>query len=261
MAAAAAAGAAPWLIKAAPKLIKAVPLLLRGTTAARAVPYVGALAVTGFGIYQMIQSLLGNQTGAAMGGSMNPQSGEVALALAKQQREFDLQLQREHDRVNAMEVAASFTRGLEAAAKAAAAAAPPTNVMHAPALPVVAPVLTTKQKLAARWSAIVASPMFLPVLGAGLAVLSRPSTSSGGVPFEELPPPDLTGFESPPVEFLGGTLGGLDPEFFPQDEEPGGGGECEKVTPERTPGQCRQGWFAETPTQLLLTEWSRRPCQ
>lgn len=236
-------------------------------------PLAGALAVTGYGIYEMLNSLLGNQTEAAMIGSTTTDAASVQFKLDAQRRDFDRQLQVEHDRQNARDVAAAYARGLQemqaklAAAAAASTPAPPareplTFQEQIAAGIIKLPPPTLKQKIAAGWSKAIASPLFLPLFGVALARLSSSLQSSSSPPFEEFAPEPLTGFQEGPVEFLGGQLGGIDPELFAEpDAAEATSEDCEKVTPKRTPGECRQGWFAETPTQMVLKEWSRRPCQ
>jgi hypothetical protein len=235
-----------------------------GAIAAKALPLLGWTAVIGQGTYELMNATLGNQVAPVMN------AGNVEAALAAQQRRFDQELAAERNRQNARDVSAAYVRGLtESAAKQPPPPPPPpalaplTFQEQIDAGIIKLPPPTTKQKIAKAWGAIVASPMFLPVLGAGLAILSRPSSSSsspGDFPAFEEPP--LTGFQEGPVEVLGGQLGGIDPELFAQPAtEVAAEGTCEKIEPKRTPGECRQGWFAETPTKLLLKEWSRRPCQ
>lgn len=231
-----------------------------GAIVSKALPILGWVTVVGSGVYEMQNALLGNQVAATTN------AANVEAQLAAQQHRFDQELAAEKNRQNARDVAAAYTRGLtESAAKLPPAPPPPpagqvlTNASIA-AMTVPGPA-TTKSKLAAAWSSFMSSPVFLPVLGAGLAILSRPSSSSPR-DFPAFEEPPLTGFQEGPVEFLGGNLAGVDPELFPQPAESAADGEpCEKIEPKREPGQCRQGWFAETPTKLLLKEWSRRPCQ
>jgi hypothetical protein len=231
-----------------------------GAVAAKALPLLGWTAVIGQGTYELMNATLGNQVAPVMN------AGNVEAALAAQQRRFDQELAAERNRQNARDVSAAYVRGLtESAAKQPPAppAAPVGTVFtNASIAAMTVPgKQTAKQKLAAIWSKAVASPLFLPLVGAGLAILSRPSSSSPR-DFPAFDEPPLTGFESGPVEFLGGQLGGIDPELFAQPAtEVAAEGTCEKIEPKRTPGECRQGWFAETPTKLLLKEWSRRPCQ
>jgi len=127
------------------------------------------------------------------------------------------------------------------------------------------------EKTKAKLRALVSSPLFMATAAAVLPVLLTRSSSPGRAytPPSDFPPveePPLTGFEPEGVTYLGAELGGLDVTQLDQlaATEPAAEtapDKCEKVSPKRTKGQCRQGWFSETPTQLILKEWSRRPCQ
>lgn len=111
------------------------------------------------------------------------------------------------------------------------------------------------------------SKYFLPALGIAGAILARPR--AGAYPTEPQPAyydSGLTDFQPEPL--FSGTLGGVPVGGFSEEamtEDALATGEqlqeCEKIDPPRTPGECRQGWFAESPTALYLKEWSRRPCQ
>lgn len=230
-----------------------------GAIAARAIPYVGWATTIGLGIYELQNALLGNQVEATKNAS------NVQALLDAQQRRFDQELAAERNRQNARDVAAAYVRGLtESAAKMPPA--PPPAPAVAPSLgvgTVTLPPLTTKAKIAKALTTAMASPIFLPVLGAVIAKFTAPGSSSSAPPAEDLPPDEfpLTDFQEGPVEFLGGQLGGLDPNLLPQESVSEVSDQCEEIDPERTPGECRQGWFSETPTKLFLQEWSRRPCQ
>jgi len=144
--------------------------------------------------------------------------------------------------------------------------APPPTV---PGVAAAAAAATTKGGLLARAQAAaraaLTNPLFQTLAVAGLARL-LPSDAPKGEPLPELMPEQgaLTGFvpEGSPYGELGGPLALQDIEAEPGTEaERGVREKCEKVEPKRTRGQCRQGWFSETPNSLQLKEWSRRPCQ
>lgn len=128
----------------------------------------------------------------------------------------------------------------------------------APAPPPQAAKESLRKRAVAIANKLLSSPLGALTAGVGVAFLG-----SGGKPKpdpapEEFFEPDLTGFESEGVTF--GELGG-ELAFEPDPETGTRGDECETIDPARTPGECRQGWFSETPERLYLKEWSRRPCQ
>jgi len=134
--------------------------------------------------------------------------------------------------------------------RAAAAAAP------------AAAAAAQKATMRSRAAALLANPLFQVGL---LAAATLPMPKFGGgkkprAPVEEFVAPPLTEFE--PMGVAYGELGGA-PAFAEELEPETGtrGEECERIDPKRTPGECRQGWFSETPKGLYLKEWSRRPCQ
>ena len=138
--------------------------------------------------------------------------------------------------------------------KAAARAAGAATATPAAATPAATP--TAKEKWIARANALIANPFFqLSLLG--LPALNK---SGGKKRAPQLAPelPPLTGFDPGSVTFgeLGGELA-LEPDPMTETR----GDDCESIDPRRTPGECRQGWFSETPDRLYLKEWSRRPCQ
>lgn len=165
------------------------------------------------------------------------------------------------------EYAKETQRQVEAARKAGAAAAggkqPPATLKEKLAAQTVAatppplPAPTKKPSLVKR---ALASSYFWPTAGLLSAFALRTPAAK---PFDLGPlidtPPDLTGFEQQSV-FLGGELGG-ELALSPEPQTGTESDVCEKVDPAREPGQCRQGWFSETPKGLYLKEWSRRPCQ
>lgn len=165
------------------------------------------------------------------------------------------------------EYARETQKQVEAARKAAVAAAggkmPPATLKEklaaqtAAATPAPLPAAAKKPSLAKR---VLASSYFWPTVGLASAFALRTPAAK---PFDLGPlidtPPDLTGFEEQSV-FLGGELGG-ELAFSPEPQTGTEGDVCEKVDPAREPGQCRQGWFSETPKGLYLKEWSRRQCQ
>jgi hypothetical protein len=114
-------------------------------------------------------------------------------------------------------------------------------------------------------------PFFQSPLGSALAIGALGSLLGGrsraGARAPAPAPEDLTAFE-PEVVYLGGPFQGE--EFAPEldelaeldtEAEPARICDCETVEPKRTKGECRQGYFWETPTSLRLQEWSRRPCR
>lgn len=119
-----------------------------------------------------------------------------------------------------------------------------------------------KKTLRDRAAALLANPIFsLSLLGATALPWSKLAggKKSAAAPLPEFPlEPDLTAFEPQGVAF--GELGG-ELAFEPEPDTQTRGEECERIDPARTPGECRQGWFSETPKGLYLKEWSRRPCQ
>jgi len=120
--------------------------------------------------------------------------------------------------------------------------------------------LPAPAKKPSRLKRILASSYFWPTAGLLSAFALRTPAAK---PFDLGPlvdtPPDLTGFQDQSV-FLGGELGG-EPVLAPEPETLTQSDTCEKIDPAREVGQCRQGWFSETPKGLYLKEWSRRPCQ
>lgn len=120
-----------------------------------------------------------------------------------------------------------------------------------------APVPTQKEALAKRAWAFLQTGLGITLTGGVIAaaVQARAGGSVAPEPFFEAPP--LTGFQPEPV--FSGSLGGQ-PEFDQSLEEEPVDEECENVQPRRAPGECRQGWFEESPSELRLREWSRRPC-
>lgn len=116
------------------------------------------------------------------------------------------------------------------------------------------------QKVAAASSKFFSSQLGRIVGGAALiAALSGGGKSKAKSAPEDLFDVPLTDFQSDSA-LLSGELGGV-PVFDEATAEDAAPGKCEKVEPKRSVGECRQGWFSETPTKLLLKEWSRRPCQ
>lgn len=119
-----------------------------------------------------------------------------------------------------------------------------------------APAAAKKPSLIKR---IVDSPYFWPAAGLATAFLPK---GGGGYKAPKPAPEDfyqpLTGYD--PGSAISGELGG-ELAYAPEPETGTRADECERVDPKRTAGQCRQGWFSETPKGLYLKEWSRRPCR
>lgn len=245
--------AASAILAGAPKFLKA--LGPRAAAAgARFLPGLGWATTIGVSLYELQQLLLGNQVEAVKNET------NINTLLAEERRRSDQALAIERNRQNARDVAAAYVRGLSEAAAKIPPPAPP--VVTGNIGTVTLPPPTAKQKLAALWAKTVASPLFLPIVGALIAKAAAPRSASS--PPSDFPIEDLTGFQEGPVEFLGGQLGGTDPEFMasiaPETEAALAPG-CEEIDPPRVEGQCRQGWFAETPSKIFFKEWSRRPCQ
>lgn len=115
-----------------------------------------------------------------------------------------------------------------------------------------------KKTMRERAAALLANPLFtLGLLAASTISLPKFGGKKSAPPAEEFFDEPLTSFEPEGVTF--GELGG-DFAFEPDPQTESMGDECETIDPRRTPGECRQGWFSETPKALYLKEWSRRPC-
>jgi len=108
-------------------------------------------------------------------------------------------------------------------------------------------------------------PLGLLAVGAVAQRALSPRPNKGRPASDLAPDADLTAFEDQSV--FSGNVGGafyegedvgaqLDAELEPRTAT----AKCEDVDPRRVPGQCRQGWFSETPNKLFLKEWSRRGC-
>jgi len=109
------------------------------------------------------------------------------------------------------------------------------------------------------------NPLALMAVGAVAQRVVAPRPNKGRPVPDDVPGADLTAFEDYSV--FSGNVGGsfqegedfaaqLDTELEPRAAT----SKCEDVDPKRVPGQCRQGWFSETPNKLFLKEWSRRGC-
>lgn len=134
---------------------------------------------------------------------------------------------------------------------------PPVYQGPAAAPAAAVPPISMKQKIKAKIAAAAASPFFLPGAALAVALLSRPKAAGSAPEFQDFEVP-LTDSQQPEV-FFGGELGGvpqleLEPDTGTADDK------CEKIDPARSVGECRQGWFSETPEKLYLKEWSRRSC-
>jgi hypothetical protein len=143
-------------------------------------------------------------------------------------------------------------------------------VVQQPAVPTPA---TTKEKVIARANQVLSWIERHPLIATAAAALIAQAAQPGGrkppaAPAELPVDEGLTAFQ--PMELFSGTVGGVPvgapalgageqlSEFEDVDLEEG---ECERIDPPRSPGECRQGWFSETPDSLHLREWSRRPCR
>lgn len=135
---------------------------------------------------------------------------------------------------------------------------PPVYQGPAAAPAAAVPPVSIKTKIKAKIAAAAASPFFLPATALAVALLSRPKPAGAAPEFQDFEAP-LTDSQQPEV-FFGGELGGV-PQLEPEPDTGTADDACEKIDPARSPGECRQGWFSETPEKLYLKEWSRRPCQ
>lgn len=220
---------------------------------------IGWPVVIGATAYDLGNRVFGNQVPEQI------RATNIDRILADQARKIDQLIALETARQAARNIEDAYARGV-AAAGGMKPPAPPAPISTSITLGTAAP--SEKTKLGIAWGKAIASPLFMPIFGVVLAKLSAAGGSRRAAPsdfpsFEpELPP--LTGFEPEGVTYLGGELGGTYAPEFGLGVEPQAElatGKCERVSPKREPGQCRQGWFSETPSQLLLKEWSRRPCQ
>lgn len=125
-----------------------------------------------------------------------------------------------------------------------------------PGVPVPAPPPGKYKKAAKAAYAWAQTPLGMTLIGSSLALFAMKGSKAAPyeAPFQE----PLTDYQPEPLAY--GELGGvpaLDPGFEEEVADEG----CENVQPKRAPGECRQGWFEESPSELRLREWSRRPCQ
>jgi hypothetical protein len=135
-------------------------------------------------------------------------------------------------------------------------------------VPKVPPIAAVPSRKAALWAKVrpwVMSPLGVIGVSAVASRLTSPRPNKGGAASDLPAESDLTAVDDYSV--YSGNVGGafyegedvgaqLDAELEPRTAPAA----CEKIEPKRVPGQCRQGWFSETPNKLYLKEWSRRGC-